>query len=41
MRNALAIGGFFARVSDGADDSVAENILQDLNDEGETSGEKR
>jgi hypothetical protein len=41
LRNALAIGGFFARVSDGSDDSVAKNILQDLNDEGETSGEKR
>jgi hypothetical protein len=39
MRNALAVGGFFAGVSDGADDSVAKNILQDLDDEGETSGE--
>jgi hypothetical protein len=39
MRNALAIGGFIAGVPDGADDSAAENILQDLDDEGETSGE--
>jgi hypothetical protein len=41
MQNALAIGDLFARVSDGADDSVAKSILQDLNDEAETRGEKR
>jgi hypothetical protein len=39
VRNALAIGGFFAGVPDGVDDCVAKNILQDLDDEGETSGE--
>jgi hypothetical protein len=39
MRNALTIGGLIAGVPNSADDSIAKNIFQDLDDEGETSGE--
>jgi hypothetical protein len=39
MRTTLPIGGFSVGVPDGADDSIAKNILRDLDDEGETSGE--